>query len=112
MFDLRLPQRNPLNSIPEKRAGLLFRLTAVVGAVFVITIFALVAAMLGDPEAPPAKFLNRHGTAIIIGEVGLILVIGLLAMTVDRIRILRGLARSDSPQSVETMPSSSESSTP
>lgn len=99
-------------SLLEKRAGLLFRLTAVAGAVFVVTIFALVAALLGDPEAPPAKFLNRHGTSLIVGEVGVILVLGLLAMTVDRIRTLQEIHRSDASRAVETMPSPSESHIP
>ena len=72
--------------------NLYFRLAALSAAVFVMTIFALVATIFSDPDAPPVRFLNEHGGALLIAEVIATVSIGLLAMTVDRIHILRDRA--------------------
>ena len=77
-----------MSDSPE-RPNLFFRLTTLAGAAFVVTILSLVAALFGDPQAPPARFLNAHGTTVIGWEVAVILFLGLLAMTVDRRQILR-----------------------
>ena len=66
-----------------------FLLTAVLAAIFVVTNLALVAAMLGDPLAPVAQLLDRHGTTLIVIEVAAILIAGLLALIVDRAQTLR-----------------------
>lgn len=76
-------------SEPSERPNLFFRLTTCVGALFVVTILSLVATVFSDPQAPTARFLNEHGTTLIVWQVGAILVLGLLAMTVDRRQILR-----------------------
>lgn len=60
--------------------------------VFVITIFALIAILFGDPAAPVAKWLDQNGMRLIIGEMCAILVTGALAMTVDRREALRAAA--------------------
>ena len=78
------------------RVNPLFHLAAFSTALFIITIFALVAVMFGDQTAPPVRFLNRYGGALVLGEVAGIFVFGLLAMTVDRIQILRSKRRQHS----------------
>jgi cytochrome c biogenesis protein CcdA len=72
------PPRNPF-----------FLLTAILAAVFVVTNLAFVASMLGDPLAPLAQLLERHGTTLIIIEVVAILIAGLLALTIDRTQTRR-----------------------
>ncbi|MFO1022274.1 MAG: hypothetical protein U0903_16510 [Planctomycetales bacterium] len=66
------------------RVGLLYRLVAIVGVLFVVTILALAADIFGNPQAPVAVFLNRYGMALILGEVGLMIVLGIAAMRLDR----------------------------
>ena len=51
---------------------------------FVVTIFALIAILFGDPAAPIAKLLDRYGMRLIVGEMCAILLAGTSAMTVDR----------------------------
>ncbi len=67
-----------------QRPNLFFRLVIVAGCVFLVTIFALVATIFGDPESPVARFLNKHGGTLIAAEVAATLLLGLLAMAVDR----------------------------
>ncbi len=69
-------------------SNLFFPLTAVFGVAFVITIFALVARMFGNPRAPINRFLDEYGMHLILTEVIGILLSGLLAMVVDRLQTL------------------------
>jgi hypothetical protein len=80
-----------------ERPNLFFRLTTFVGAVFVVTILALVATVFSDPRAPSVQFLSAHGTTLVVWEVAAILVLGLLAMMLDRWRSLRELKRDQRP---------------
>lgn len=97
-------------SEPTERPNLFFRLTTLAGAVFVVTILSLVASIFSDPQAPPARFLNAHGTTLILWQVGAILVLGLLAMTMDRRRTLRELReRGEQRQPPATPPASDPS---
>jgi preprotein translocase subunit SecG len=68
---------------------ILFQLTALAATVFIITILASVAMLLGDPVAPMNVWFNIHGTTVLIVEVVLIVVLGLAAMTADRRETLR-----------------------
>ena len=85
---------------PRSRVNPVFHLAAFSCALFVITIFALVAVMFGDQNAPPGRFLNEYGNTLIVGEVAATLSLGLLAMTVDRIQILRQKRRDKPPAAV------------
>jgi hypothetical protein len=69
---------------PSGRVNVFFRMAAILVALFVMTIFALIAIMFGDPAAPVAMWLDRYGMQLIIGEMCAILIVGTLAMTVDR----------------------------
>jgi len=62
----------------------LFQLTAFASTVFIITILAMVAMMLGDPFAPINVWFNKHGTTVLISEVVAIVVLGLAAMSADQ----------------------------
>jgi hypothetical protein len=77
----------------EKRPSIwknpFFSLCAGLSVAFVITVFALVATMLGDPKSPVNAFLDAHGLTVIAVEVVGILISGVLAMVVDRWQALR-----------------------
>jgi hypothetical protein len=81
-----------------------FRLAALAVAVFIMTIFALVASLFGNPQAPLGRLLNQFGGALIAGEVVIILVVACLAMTVDRVRTLRRARRATEPTTEQAGP--------
>lgn len=89
------PTRNPF-----------FPLTAILSALFVLTVLATVAATFSDERAPLAKLLDRHGTTLIVIEVAAILFVGLLALTVDRAQAPKRNA-SESPAAESPTPPSS-----
>ena len=82
-------QPPPSTTDPPKPVSLLFRLTAFAGIAFVVTIFALIATIFGDPRSPAARWLNRNVGALLAVEVAAILVIGFAAMAQDRRQTLR-----------------------
>jgi preprotein translocase subunit SecG len=69
---------------PPQPASLLFRLTAVAAGVFVVTILALIAVVIGNSQSPGARWLNRNAGAVFAVEVGAILGLGFAAMAQDR----------------------------
>lgn len=74
---------------PPPPASLLFRLTAIAGIVFVVTILALIAVVIGNSQSPGARWLNRHAGSLFAVEVAAILVLGYAAMAQDRRQTLR-----------------------
>lgn len=74
---------------PGSRPSLLFKLVVPATAVFAITVLALIAVVFSDPRAPVAQFLDRHGDTLLLAEFVVVIVLSLLAMTVDRIQTLR-----------------------
>lgn len=89
---------------------ILFQLTALATTVFVITILAMVAMMLGDPMAPVAVWFNSQGTVVLVVEVVAIVLLGLAAMTVDRRETLRAQSRSPLPDAAAADPGPTGSS--
>ncbi|MGE3314837.1 MAG: hypothetical protein AB7O26_06930 [Planctomycetaceae bacterium] len=87
---------------PPEKVSFLFRAAAVLAAIFCITIFAMVAAMLGDEASPPVRFLNNHGGTLIIVEVAATLLVAVVAMANDRMRTLRNL-REQAERDVESI---------
>ncbi len=61
----------------------LFMLTAAATTAFVITILAMVAMLLGDPDAPVNVWFNNHGATVMTVEVIAIAGFGLSAMIAD-----------------------------
>ena len=78
-----MSEANPTPA-PPLHVNLFFRLAAGLVVLFVITIFAMIANLLGDPRAPVAQFLDRYALHFIIGETIGILITGTLAMTIDQ----------------------------
>ncbi len=74
---------------PPFGVNLFFRIAAGLVLLFVVTIFALIAILFGDPAAPISKWLDQNGMQLIIGEMCAILITGALAMTVDRWQALQ-----------------------
>lgn len=94
---------------PRTRPSLLFRLIVPVTVVFILTVLSLISALFGDPAAPVAQWLDAHGDALLFWEFVAILVIAVLAMTVDRIRTLKGLDEELLPDTeAETEPTATE----
>ena len=96
-----------MSNRPE-RVNPFFRFVIVATAVFIITILALVATVFGDPSAPIARFLNEYGGSLIGIEVVVILMLGFIAMAVDRRQILRNMPADDghSPGATGNLPAS------
>lgn len=67
----------------------LFNLTAFATTIFVITILAMVAMLVGDPEAPVNLWFNRQGATVMTCEVIAIGVFGTSAILFDRREIQR-----------------------
>ncbi|MDB5384431.1 MAG: hypothetical protein JWM11_77 [Planctomycetaceae bacterium] len=74
---------------PLLHVNLFYRLAAGLVVLFVITVFAMIANLLGNPKAPIAKFLDQYALHLIACETIGILIAGALAMTVDRWQALR-----------------------
>ena len=67
----------------------LFQLTAAVTVVFIVTILAMVAMLVGDANAPVNLWFNVHGATVLAIEVIGIGVAGMSAMIADRQETLR-----------------------
>lgn len=80
-----------------KPASLLFRLTAVAAGLFVVTILALIAIVIGNSQSPGAVWLNRHAGSLFAVEVFAILGLGFAAMAQDRKQTLRDQNNADPP---------------
>ena len=74
---------------PGSRTSLLFRLIVPACAVFIVTILIMIASVFGTPPAPVAQWLDRHLGTVLTVEFTVIMVLALLAMTVDRVRTLK-----------------------
>jgi len=80
----------------EKRDRLVFYPVAVVAGIFCLTVFMTIAAVFGDPQAPFTRWMNRNATPLLLWETALLVTIGILAMTIDRLRTLQRIRREQS----------------
>ena len=85
------PERARRMPIPGRTSNPFFALTAFSTALFVVTILALVAAMLGDPRAPINRFLEAYAGGVIAVEVLAILLTGFVALALDRRQTLAAI---------------------
>ena len=69
---------------PPPPTSRLFRLTAIAGIVFVVTILALIATIFGDSHSPAATWLNRHAGTLMAVELAALLSLGFAAMAQDQ----------------------------
>ncbi len=83
------PSPSPSPPPTTSRISLLFRLTAIAAAVFIVTILALVSLIFGDTRSPAAMWLDRNAASLIAVEVIAVLALGFAAMADDRRRTLR-----------------------
>lgn len=83
------------------RESLLFRLLLLSSIVFLLTVLMMVAATFSSSSSPLARLFDRHGVRIIGGEVGLIMLAGLLAMIADRRQTLKKLEEARAEASVD-----------
>lgn len=86
---------------PSQPASLLFRLTAVAGVAFVVTILALIAIVISNSQSPGARWLNRHAGSVFAVEVAAILVLGFVAMAQDRKQTLRERAAAEPTEHID-----------
>ncbi len=73
----------------------LFLLTAIATTAFIVTILAMVAMLLGDPNAPVNVWFNVHGATVMTVEVVTIGAFGLSAMFADRRETIREQQREE-----------------
>ncbi len=66
------------------RPAMLFRAVGVVAALFVLTVFVMIAALFSDQELPINVWLNRYALPVLLAEVGLLLLLGFAAIITDR----------------------------
>ena len=59
-------------------------MTAAATTLFVITVLAMVAMLVGNPDAPANVWFNSHGGTVLTIEVLLIGGLGMAAMIADR----------------------------
>lgn len=74
---------------PAQPRNPFFPLAVLSAGLFIATILAMLASVFGDPHAPLARLLDRYAGTLIGGEVVATLVIGFLALAVDRRQTLR-----------------------
>jgi preprotein translocase subunit SecG len=75
---------------PESK---LFRFVIIASVAFLVTVLIMSVASFSDSKSPIPTFFNAHGLKLVAIEVGLILLLGLAAMIVDRRQTLAWQAR-------------------
>ncbi len=80
------------NSNQVYKDRVIFYPVAVVGAVFCISIFVVIATAFGDPLAPANQWVNKFATPLLLFETLLLVTVAIGAMAADRVRTLRRLA--------------------
>lgn len=68
----------------SSRPSLLFRAVGLVAAVFIVTVFVMIAGLFSDPELPINRWLYRYSLPLLLGEVVVLVALGLAAMMLDR----------------------------
>ena len=88
------------NDDPEdaRRDRMTFYPLIVMGAIFCISIFIVIATTFGDPDHPLNSWVNLNANLILITEAVLLVILSIGAMTVDRLRTLKKLASEQKEQ--------------
>lgn len=85
-------------SVNPRRRNPFFSLAAFFSALFILTIFALVAVVFSDAPSPATQFFDRHASKLLAVEVGAILISGYVALALDRRQTLAAQpTETDSP---------------
>lgn len=88
-----------------RRDRMTFYPVVLMSTIFCVSIFIVIAATFGDPLNPVNKWINRNANAFLLGETVLLMVSVLVAMTLDRMRTLRRLARRQEAEPQSTLES-------
>lgn len=83
---------------PGSKPSLLFQLVVPATAIFSMTVLSMIAVVFSDQRAPVAQWLNHHGNSLLAAEFVVVIVLSLLAMTVDRIQTLRQMRQNPLPE--------------
>lgn len=76
-----------------RRERMIFYPVIFLSAIFCVSIFIVIAATFGDQNIPANHWVNRNANWVLITETVLLMIAAIGAMTIDRIRTLRRLAR-------------------
>ena len=76
---------------PGSKPSLLFQLVIPATSIFAITVLSMIAILFSDERAPLARWLNKNGNSLLAAEFVVVIVLSVLAMTVDRMQTLRRL---------------------
>jgi len=90
-------RRAPADRVPN---NVFFTLLIPATFVFCGTILMYVMAGFGDPAAPINRVVDRYAFVVLIVEAGIVIAIGLIAMTIDR---RRALSRRHLPEAKESL---------
>ena len=88
-----------------KPLNIFFTLVIIASALFIITIFAMSANILGDENAPMTSIIDRYAGIALVIEFVAILVFGFLAMALDRSEMLREKAKEEKATSEDPIDS-------
>lgn len=73
-----------MKSPPRRPPPLLFQVVGVVAFLFILTVLIMVAALFSDPESGLNDWFNRYGVWLLLGEVGVMFVLGIVGMARDQ----------------------------
>lgn len=90
------------NSKAARHDRMTFYPLIVMGAIFCISIFIVIATTFGDPDHPLNRWVNLNANLILITETVLLVILSVGAMTVDRLRTLKILAMEQEKTEGET----------
>ncbi len=97
------------DSQDARRDRMTFYPLIVMGAIFCISIFIVIATAFGDPDHPLNRWVNQNANLMLITETVLLVTLSVGAMTVDRQRTLRALAKEQKNESGVSDVASTES---
>ena len=99
---------------PGSKASFLFKLVIPATSVFAITVLSMIAVLFSNQQAPLAQLLNKYGNTLLAAEFFAVIVLALLAMTVDRIQTLRQLKLDEQSKlrTIELVDQPSDANTP
>ncbi len=97
---------------PGSKPSLLFQLVIPATSIFAITVLSMIAILFSDERAPLARWLNKNGNSLLAAEFVVVIVLSVLAMTVDRMQTLRRLKDEQVQSSLPANQQSDENSSP
>ena len=74
---------------PNHKGNLFFQVLVISVSIFILTIFALIAAVIGESKAPLFRLINEQAGLLILSEVFVIMFACVLAMVIDRRQAVR-----------------------